>query len=474
MERVHGGRGVGSKNGDGERVLDLAVAHDLAICSTSFAKRESQKMTYSSGGRRTEVDHILVRRRALKTVRDVKVLPIEDVATQHRPLVADLNVILPIKVKVKTETRIRWWKLRRPERSELKRRVVAAGRPNPDGPVNETWRLATRTILQCAKDLLGETKGGQKGDRAAWFRNDEVQKAVREKKNAFKTWQMSRLLEDLAKYKEYKRRAKMAVSRAKTTEMDSLYEKLEQSQAEKFAFRLAKARHLDVRVVRAVKSATGSVLRAKVEVKSRWEEYFKGLLNEEFPRESVRAAEPVEGPMQLWTEGEVQKAGMKMKIVPTPWSRHVTPRNVAAKTTQPLQNGNTSALRKLSLAPSKPVADPAAVKRNSTTLAAKSTLQTLAARRMSTPHPTNVAAPSSRRANQTVIKRAVSVTEQKRDVTLKPQVSTSSRPSLIKTGSIPQSQNLPKMAALEKPRPLRRTTENTSEMGRTTPRPKWV
>ncbi|VDL70637.1 unnamed protein product [Nippostrongylus brasiliensis] len=99
VERVHGGRGVGSKNGDGERILDLAVAHDLAICSTFFAKRESQKMTYSSGGRKTEVDHILVRRRALKTVRDVKVLPIEDVATQHRPLVADLNVILPPKVK---------------------------------------------------------------------------------------------------------------------------------------------------------------------------------------------------------------------------------------------------------------------------------------------------------------------------------------------------------------------------------------
>ncbi|VDL75520.1 unnamed protein product [Nippostrongylus brasiliensis] len=153
-------------------------------------------------------------------------------------------------------------------------------------------------------------------ERAAWFRNDEVQKAVREKKNAFKTWQTSRRLEDLAKYKEYKRRANMAVSRAKTTEMDSLYEKPEQPQAEKFTFRLAKARHragLDVRVVR-VKSATGSVLRGPAEVKSRWEEYFKGLLNEEFPRESVRDAEPVEGPMQLWTAEEVQKAVMKMKV----------------------------------------------------------------------------------------------------------------------------------------------------------------
>ncbi|VDL71392.1 unnamed protein product [Nippostrongylus brasiliensis] len=50
VERVHGGRGVGPKNGDGERILDLAVAHDLAVCSTFFAKREreSQKMTYST------------------------------------------------------------------------------------------------------------------------------------------------------------------------------------------------------------------------------------------------------------------------------------------------------------------------------------------------------------------------------------------------------------------------------------------
>ncbi|VDL87367.1 unnamed protein product [Nippostrongylus brasiliensis] len=211
VERVHGGR-VGSRNEDGERNLDLAVAHDLAICSTFFAKRESQKMTYCSGGRKTEVDHIFVH-----------------VVTQHRPLVADLNVVLPPKVKVRTEPRIRWWKLKGPEQSELKRRVVAAGLPNPDGPVNEIWRLATRTILQCAKDVLGETKGGQKGDRAAWFWNDEVQKAVSEKKEAFKTWQTSRLLEDLAKYKNYKRRAKIASKKELETELLTKSEREDQA-----------------------------------------------------------------------------------------------------------------------------------------------------------------------------------------------------------------------------------------------------
>ncbi|VDO74720.1 unnamed protein product [Heligmosomoides polygyrus] len=39
-------------------MLDLAIAHDLAVCSTFFAKRETQKVTYARGGRRTEVDYI--------------------------------------------------------------------------------------------------------------------------------------------------------------------------------------------------------------------------------------------------------------------------------------------------------------------------------------------------------------------------------------------------------------------------------
>ncbi|VDP19338.1 unnamed protein product [Heligmosomoides polygyrus] len=67
VERVRGGKGIDLINPDGERILDLAIAHDLAVCSTFFAKRESQKVTYASGGRKTEVDHILVRRPREKT-----------------------------------------------------------------------------------------------------------------------------------------------------------------------------------------------------------------------------------------------------------------------------------------------------------------------------------------------------------------------------------------------------------------------
>ncbi|VDP55773.1 unnamed protein product [Heligmosomoides polygyrus] len=131
VERVHGGKGIGLTNPDGERILDLAIAHDLAVCSSLFAKRETQKVTYASGGRRTEVDHILVKRAALKTVRDVKVIPGENVASQHRPLAADLSIPLPTSPKVRTEPRIRWWRLRGSERNELRlRKGSARSRPS--------------------------------------------------------------------------------------------------------------------------------------------------------------------------------------------------------------------------------------------------------------------------------------------------------------------------------------------------------
>ncbi|VDO95676.1 unnamed protein product [Heligmosomoides polygyrus] len=82
--------------------------------------------------------------------------------------------------------------------------------------------------------------------------------------------------------------------------MDALYEKLDGPEGEKFAIRLAKARHrasLGIRVVKTVMSADGRVLRKPVEVRERWEEYFKELLNEEFPRREAEEEQPTEGPI---------------------------------------------------------------------------------------------------------------------------------------------------------------------------------
>uniref|UniRef100_A0A7I5E709 DUF295 domain-containing protein n=1 Tax=Haemonchus contortus TaxID=6289 RepID=A0A7I5E709_HAECO len=41
LEKVHGSRGAGVRNEEAERALALAIAHDMAVCSTFFAKRKS-------------------------------------------------------------------------------------------------------------------------------------------------------------------------------------------------------------------------------------------------------------------------------------------------------------------------------------------------------------------------------------------------------------------------------------------------
>ncbi|VDP03124.1 unnamed protein product [Heligmosomoides polygyrus] len=191
------------------------------------------------------------------------------------------------------------------ERNELRKAVLEEGLPDPAGPLNETWRRVAQTIVRCAKETLCETKGGTRGDKSAWLWNEEVQAAVKKKKEDYKLWQKTMALKHLTAYRELMRLAKTAVAKAKNAEMDALYWKLDGPEGEKFAIRLAKARHrasLDIQVVNTVKSAGGRVLRKPVEVRERWEEYFRELLNEEFPRRKAQEEQPTEGPIPPWTQ----------------------------------------------------------------------------------------------------------------------------------------------------------------------------
>ena len=63
--------------------------------------------------------------------------------------------------------------------------------------------------------MLGETSGGTYVERESWWWNDDiVQKAVKEKRDSFNTWQSSRTTEDLADYRENRTNAKKAVTTA--------------------------------------------------------------------------------------------------------------------------------------------------------------------------------------------------------------------------------------------------------------------
>ncbi|KAK3522940.1 hypothetical protein QTP86_009709 [Hemibagrus guttatus] len=73
-EEVMGKFGVKERNLEGQMVVDFAKRMDMGVVNTYFQKREEHRVTYKSGGRRTQVDYILCRRGNLKEISDCKVV----------------------------------------------------------------------------------------------------------------------------------------------------------------------------------------------------------------------------------------------------------------------------------------------------------------------------------------------------------------------------------------------------------------
>ena len=65
---------MGRKNDEGQAVVDFDKKMDQAITNTFFVKKQAHKIAYSSGGRSTQVDYVIVRRRRIKEVMDTRVV----------------------------------------------------------------------------------------------------------------------------------------------------------------------------------------------------------------------------------------------------------------------------------------------------------------------------------------------------------------------------------------------------------------
>ena len=82
FREVHGGFGIGQVNDGGIRLLDWAVPKGLRLMNT-FQKRKSRLITFRSGETETMIDCILVNNKYRSSVKDVKVIPGEEIVSQH-------------------------------------------------------------------------------------------------------------------------------------------------------------------------------------------------------------------------------------------------------------------------------------------------------------------------------------------------------------------------------------------------------
>ncbi|KAK6755536.1 hypothetical protein RB195_014110 [Necator americanus] len=204
-ESCHGGYGYGARNDGGLRILEYAVASDLIIANKQYRKRKSHLIVYTSGGRETQVDFWMLRRRDRRLLQDSKVIPTDHVAAQHHLLVMDLKISRPGKRHPRTEKqRIKWWNLkdrkewrtRQPEdrgaylaaKREAKKAVSKANRPDRYKAVydmldiREGERAVYRLVRARHRSTLDleHTKIVKGGDGDVLRRSDQILERWRE------------------------------------------------------------------------------------------------------------------------------------------------------------------------------------------------------------------------------------------------------------------------------------------------------
>ena len=322
FEGVHGGRGFGRRNLEGERFLELAEAMNLVLLNTQFKKRRSHLVTYKSGHNETQIDYILVRKEDKKIITDCKVIPNESVVAQHKLLVADLRLKSIKKSKpLDRNKRIKIWKLKGEKAREFRNKVERARAERyvngmPESP-EEIWVDMKAIVVPAAEEVCGRTSGREEQEKETWWWNQDVQTAVKEKGLARKNWEEDNNHQTREDYRRTKRVAKRMVAIAKGETKREWYEMMGTPEGEKIIYKIAESRRRsrqDVGEVGIIKDENGNILIEEEKVKRRWKEYFSQLLNTENECEELDNIPPVEGPIENINEDEVENAIKKGKL----------------------------------------------------------------------------------------------------------------------------------------------------------------
>jgi uncharacterized protein YbaA (DUF1428 family) len=150
--------------------------------------------------------------------------------------------------------------------------VIAQGSWNEGEDADNMWKEMTTHIRKVAIDVFGVTRGNKREPKDIWWWNDDVQKAINEKKECYKRLHHNRSDENIHKYKEARRNAKKAVSEARDRAYTELYRKLDTKEDENDVYKMIKIQERNTRdfnQVKCIKDETDRHLVKDEEINNR-------------------------------------------------------------------------------------------------------------------------------------------------------------------------------------------------------------
>ena len=313
FEEVHGGCGFGDRNTEGERILEFATANNLAVGNSWFQKDDNHLITYDSGGAKTQVDYILLRRADLKRVKNIKVIPGEECATQHRLLVCDFLMMTRPEPPVTFQPKVRTWKLKEQEvQKNFHDAFVESTKGYQTTDVEGCWLQFKEGLLSSAGSVCGQTKK-RFWRKETWWWDEEVNIAIQAKRKCFKAWKKGGSKDE---YNRAKCVAKKAVYSARHVTALARFSHIDPNGSD--IFKVAKQmrrENQDVLGENCVIDDDGELSLDNKAKHRAWQQHYEKLLNTEFSwnPDHLSQEEPVQGPPIEISPAMIEKALDKMK-----------------------------------------------------------------------------------------------------------------------------------------------------------------
>ena len=186
---------------------------------------------------------------------------------------------------------------------------------NENENIENAWRTFKNVILQAATEVCGVTKVGNKTKRTPWW-NDEVKKAIKEKKEAWKKCLNTKTVEDRNIYKQKRDQARDILKEAKQQSWEKFGNTIEENfrNNKKCFWNIVKGlRQNKGRQVRNIRSSEGKVENEEKRILEVWKEFYERKFDENRQIDKLTMANVVEEEKEI-SEFELNNAIKKLRI----------------------------------------------------------------------------------------------------------------------------------------------------------------
>jgi hypothetical protein len=159
---------------------------------------------------------------------------------QHNLVVANFRFrISTHRVKQVKIARTKWWELKGERSKVFRERVFVEGAWSEED-ANIMWVKMATCIRKVASEVFRVTKVSSGESKDTWWWTEDVQKAIKEKKECYRSLFHDRSAFNIERYKVAKKTTKRAVSEAKGRAYDDLYQRLSTKKREKDVYKIAR------------------------------------------------------------------------------------------------------------------------------------------------------------------------------------------------------------------------------------------